>query len=698
MSEYNRRDFLRLAGQSAAALAAGAMLPPSIAKALSIAPARVSGTLQDVQHVVILMQENRSFDHYFGTLSGVRGFNDPRSIRRPDGQPVWQQNYNGRDYTPYHLDTSKTWAQWLDSNDHGWSGLHDCWNQGRNDQWMHVQWPQAMGYFTRADLPYYYPLADSFTVCEAYHASMLGPTNPNRLYLMSGRAAAQGDGSGVHTGNDMADTGGSVNWTSYAERLQQAGVSWRIYQQGAVGSFNTALNFLLSRYKIDDNNNYDCNALAWFEQFKNAPRASQLWERAMTVRGLDKLREDVLNDALPQVSWLVPSFSSSEHPWWGPAFGELYVAKIIEALTAKPEVWAKTVFLLTYDECDGFFDHMPPPTPPWAQGKGASTVHTTGDIEAASGLPVGLGHRVPMLAISPWSKGGWVSSEVFDHTSVIRFLEARFGVAEPNISEWRRAVCGDLTSLFDFGATADTAVPATARDVAAADAHMNDAYWKQYYYAKPDYPATSPALPPQERGIKPARAVPYDLYVTSWSEPAQREFWLEFSNEGRSAAVFQVYAADGSAGPWTYTVEPGKQLSDYWQADAQGAYGLIVYGPNGYFRRFAGRIAATGARPDVIAIYDKARARLALAIENSGDAACTVKVAANAYSAEPARSYRIAPGKTVNVHWSFADSSGWYDLSVTSDAPAGFVRQLAGHIETGAASITDPLLSGAPVV
>ncbi|MGO1073355.1 phosphocholine-specific phospholipase C [Lysobacter sp. CA199] len=692
MSDHSRRDFLRLATQSAGALAAGTMLPPSIAKALSIAPKRVSGTVQDVQHVVILMQENRSFDHYFGRLSGVRGFNDPRAIKQADGKPVWRQQYKGRDYTPYHLDTSKTYAQWLNSNDHGWGGLHDCWNQGRNDRWMQVQWPQAMGYFTRADLPYYYPLADSFTLCDAYHASMLGPTNPNRLYLMSGRASAQADGSAVHTGNDMADTGGSVSWTSYAERLQDAGVSWRIYQNGAVGSYNAALNFLLSRYKIDDNNNYDCNALAWFSQFKNAPRASQLWERAMTARNLGQFREDVVNNRLPQVSWLVPPFSSSEHPWWGPAFGELYVSKVIEALTANPEVWAKTVFLVTYDECDGFFDHMPPPTPPWQNGKGASTVHTTGEIEAASGLPIGLGHRVPMLAISPWSRGGWVSSEVFDHTSVIRFLEKRFGVAEPNISEWRRAVCGDLTALFDFDA-ADTAVPAALRDTAATAAQMDHAYNKQYYFAKPDYPSTAPALPGQEAGMKLARAVPYDLYVTSWSEPARREFWLEFSNEGRSAAVFQVYAAGAGTGPWTYTVGPGKQLSDYWKIDAQDAYDLTVYGPNGYFRQFTGTVNADSAQPDVIAIYDKARSRLALSIENRGKQACTVKVAANAYSTAPARSYRVKAGQTVSVNWSFAESDGWYDLTVTSDAPIGYTRRIAGHIETGLPSITDPLLN-----
>src|SRR5262249_44190571 len=149
---------------------------------------------------------------------------------------------------------------------------------------------------------------------------------------------------------------------------------------------------------------------------------------------------------------------------------------------------------------DGFFDHMPPNLPALGPALGASTVSVDG--EAYNGEPVGLGPRVPMIAVSPWSKGGWVNSQVFDHTSVIQFLEQRFGVHEPNISPWRRAVCGDLTSVFDF-ATPDAglaSLPDTASYIAAADATRG--------LGHPAPPSTAIAAT-QERGQRPARALPY---------------------------------------------------------------------------------------------------------------------------------------------------------------------------------------------
>src|SRR5262249_37432190 len=155
-----------------------------------------------------------------------------------------------------------------------------------------------------------------------------------------------------------------------------------------------------------------------------------------------------------------------EHPDAPPAFGQALAARLIAALTADPDVWARTVFFLNYDENDGFFDHMPPPVPAISPDMGKSTVSVEGEIY--KGEPVGLGPRVPILVVSPWSKGCYVSSQLFDHTSVIRFLEKRFGVAEPNITPWRRAVCGDLTGTLDFSATGGEAsgLPATG-DLAA---------------------------------------------------------------------------------------------------------------------------------------------------------------------------------------------------------------------------------------
>ena len=210
-------------------------------------------------------------------------------------------------------------------------------------------------------------------------------------------------------------------------------------------------------------NNYGDNSLAYFANFRGIGPDSAVYLRgrawvaganeanAKTSKGehlVAAFAADVAADRLPQVSWIVPSYQLSEHPSASPSDGAFLVSRLIAALASNPKVWAKTVFILNYDENDGFFDHVPPPVPPTGAAVGKSTVAATG--EDYHGEPVGLGPRVPMIVVSPWSKGGYVNSELFDHTSVIRFLEARFGVAEPQISPWRRAVCGDLTSVFDF--------------------------------------------------------------------------------------------------------------------------------------------------------------------------------------------------------------------------------------------------------
>ncbi|WP_431824161.1 phosphocholine-specific phospholipase C [Burkholderia sp. F1] len=711
MPRLDRRTFLIRSAQAAGASALAAAVPESIRRALAVEPARVTGTIRDVQHIVVLMQENRAFDHYFGTFPGVRGFNDPRTVARPDGKAIWYQNYKGRDYVPWHLDTSKTWAQWMTSEYHDWDPFHQLWNEGRNDKWMAVQWPEAMGYFTRTDLPYYYPLANAFTICDAYHQSMMGPTNPNRLYLMTGRASPKADGSQVATSNFMGDRTGTVSWTTFPERLQQAGIDWRIYQEGGVGSYQDVWNFVSSRYWIDNTNNFDCNALAWFAQFKSAPTNSPLYQRGMTARGVASLRDDVLADRLPQVSWIVPPFSSSEHPWWGPSFGEEFVSRILDALTSNPAVWAKTVFLLCYDEGDGFYDHVTAPVPPWKAGKGLSTVSVEGEIEQQSGLPIGLGTRVPLLAISPWSKGGWTCSEVFDHTSVIRFIEKRFvddhpDVYETNITPWRRAVCGDLSSAFDFAGDADRAVPPALLDLTATKAQLDNAYWVQYYLAKPSYPASYPAenapLPVQEPGQRKLRPVPYELFVEAALDPRAGVLNVSFANNGKavpgnaagaSAAVFHVHDAVAQNGPRFYTIQSGWVLSDQWWPvrDTQGRYDLAAYGPNGFYRRFKGGATASAALLDVMIAY-RADGGLVVRMRNAGRARLTATIADNGYGAA-SRSGAIEPGATVETVWDLSASGGWYDLNVTVDADADYLRALAGHVETGAASVTDPLFA-----
>src|SRR5206468_11497320 len=163
---------------------------------------------------------------------------------------------------------------------------------------------------------------------------------------------------------------------------------------------------------------------------------------------------DVASDNLPQVSWLIGSVVTSDHPPSPAIFGENILSLIITALMANPLLWAKTALFVNYDENGGFFDHVPPVTaPPGTPGEYV-TAPAFPDPTVAGNPPVtgpiGLGFRVPMLIISPFSRGGFVSSDVFDHTSILRFLETRFGAEVPNLSAWRRSAVGDLTSALNF--------------------------------------------------------------------------------------------------------------------------------------------------------------------------------------------------------------------------------------------------------
>ena len=474
----DRRSFIRAMMATAGAAAA---LTPSIARALEIPADRRTGTLKDVAHVVILTQENRSFDHYFGAMRGVRGYGDRFAIpapplpAAPDRTVLVQPNeHPGAEpalIAPFRLDTSVDFRLYRPlGTPHGFVDSQAAWDNGRMGAWPRSKQNHAMAHFTREDLPFQYALAEAFTLCDAYHCAMHLCTNPNRLYIWTGThdPLARGNGPAIDNGYDSLEADplrhGGYLWTTYPERLMAAGVGFQIYQDMA--------------------DNFTDNPLVGFQRYRQAHGASAaaaalLSRRTMTTRSLDDLRQDVLARRLPEVSWIIAPAALSEHPSVStPLQGADYAASVLDALTADPEVWARTVLLINFDENDGLFDHVPPPAPPArVSGRtfGATSipaddeyhVHAQGAEDAVYlDRPYGLGMRVPLYVISPWSRGGHVASEVFDHTSILRFLEARFGVHEPNISAWRRAVCGDLTSCFDFGApdTVDfmATLPATA--------------------------------------------------------------------------------------------------------------------------------------------------------------------------------------------------------------------------------------------
>lgn len=684
MTGKSRRHFLKLA---TASLGTGAILgamPVAIRKALAIPAASRHGTIEDVEHVIVLMQENRSFDHYFGSLRGVRGYSDPHPIHLPDGKPVWYQpSGKGKAVTPFHLNTKTAGGMVVPSLDHSWKESHDLWKH--HDAWITRKTAMTMGYFVREDLPFYYALADAFTICDAYHCSIFGPTNPNRLFLMTGTSGLSAGSSEMQVvrnpegdTNDGADpdkdTAGfkGFNWTSYAERLEHAGIDWRVYQEY---------------------DNFGDNALAYFAQFRGLPTGSSLRKRARSVapgstpanaqssRGeylIAEMENDIKAGKLPQVSWLVPSSTLSEHPACSsPLYGEIFVSKLLEMLTRYPDVWAKTVLFINYDENDGIFDHMPPQVPALDDGMGKSTIAPEG--ESYHGVPVGLGPRVPMIVVSPWSKGGFVTSEVFDHTSVIRFMEKRFGVMEPNISPWRRSVCGDLTSAFDFSA------PNTAWEVMMPDtAALNHQVETAKRLPLPTPPHTPTPLPKQEAGQRLTRPLTYDLTCEGVCLDTSH-FSLRLKNTGTRTACLIVYADGSKAGPWFYTLEAGKMLQDVLPVQ-HNQYAFTVHGPNGFIRHYHG--PAEAPQITISTAFDKTSGQLVVRLQNYGAGTKDLTIR-DYYSANAPRHRKLNAGQSVNDQWVIETNDHWYDLEIISEAT---VWRFAGHCETGRVSRSDPAL------
>ncbi|RZL40451.1 MAG: phospholipase C, phosphocholine-specific [Rubrivivax sp.] len=672
MTTASRRRFLQAAASTA-------LLPAAIQRALAIPAAHGSGSIADVEHVVILMQENRSFDHYFGTLRGVRGFGDRFTIPLAGGKSVWEQSNGRRTVLPYHLDGSRGNAQCALELPHSWPDAQAAWNGGRMQRWPVFKTDASMAYYREAELPVQFALANAFTVCDAYHCSLHGGTNPNRLFLFTGTNDPTGSGGGPVVDNRVDGLGpveAGFRWTTYAERLEAAGVSWCVYQD------------------MDDN--FGDNPLVTFRSFRAAHGAEAgkggplMKGMSSTLQGasLDGLRRDVLAGRLPQVSWVVAPAEYSEHPGPStPVQGGWYAEQVLDALTDDPAVWSRTVLLLMYDENDAFFDHMPPPAAPSRRGDGSLAGKSTVDDSAErhhGGQVYGPGPRVPLWAISPWSRGGWVNSEVFDHTSVIRFLEARFGVMEPNISPWRRAVFGDLTSCFDFAA-ADSQPPSLRPQTKAWADSMRAS---QRALAGIEVPAAvDQRLPQQAPGVRPSRALPYRLDVSLRHDLAGGNVALAFASSGSAAAVFQVYdALHLDALPRRYTVEAGKRLEDVWrpaQGD-RGAYDLWVLGPSGFHRSFKGRLATTS---DVALAVDGEQ--LVFTLRNDGDAPCQFDIVQQAYRRVSLRR-EVAVGATVEWRWNPADDGHWYDLQISSGAMR---RRYAGRVETGRHGISDPAMA-----
>lgn len=763
-----------------AGLGTSNVLHPSILKALAIDPDAQS-TFYDAEHVVILMQENRSFDHAFGALKGVRGFLDKRAFIKQDGHSVFFQKENtGKYAAPARLDLRNTKSTWMSSLPHSWENQQQAFNKGKYDQWLQAKAsgnenykniPLTLGYYNREDLPFYYQLADAFTIFDQYFCSSMTGTTPNRLFHWSGTLREQQNGkSKANVVNDDIDydKARQAKWKSFPEILEEQNVSWRIYQneislpKGLSGEQEAWLsNFTdnpiewFSKYNVKFSKGYYEHIPKMIASLKqeilkkpdhrtrleaiiaeleedqvkyhpdNYAKLSQheknLHEKAFTTNSADpdyhhleigkdehgerlvvpkgdvlfQFRKDVEEKKLPLVSWLVAPEHFSDHPG-SPWYGAWYISEVLNILTKDPEMWKKTIFIINYDENDGYFDHVIPFAPPLNPSQpvdinGKSGVEyvsrdqeymsdpTLKDYEKTEGT-VGLGYRVPMIIASPWTKGGFVNSEVSDHTSVLQFLEKfimkKFNknVHVDNISEWRRAICGDLTSAFN---TPNGKAP-----------QMD--YLDQKEYAKTINGAKNKPVPQlkwytenelknelleiQEKGIKPSNPLPYNFHVNLEGGK------IKMSNLKENGVPLHIYdrtRLHDNHYYFSYALYAGKELSH--PVAASGIYDYEIFGPNGFFRKFKG---SSTPESEVILINNPSKSQVELIIKNGKKRSLILE---NLYTKNKKAISILKQEEKIVID--LAPFKGWYDLKITSEDHSW---HFAGRIETGKVSVSDP--------
>jgi phospholipase C len=690
--ELSRRRLLALGAAAGGVAAAASLLPPSLHEAIASTPVRRGG-LRAVEHVIVLMQENRSFDHYYGTLRGVRGFGDADPLRQPDGRTVFHQPDGSREVLPFSLREAAerenrpgTDIQYLGALPHGWADASAAWARGWNNGWVPAKGPATMTYYERADIPLQYELAETFTVLDAYHCSIHGSTNPNRNFLVSGTTGYEpGTARRAVTNAAYSYDHPGYDWTSYPERLQAAGVSWQVYQEWDNFADNALEYFapfkrigrkILSHvdgpFRTTEEFYYAVLALPeeerkpLLDQFAAGRAALSRGERMLFDRGMyrsepdtlvDRLRADIAERRLPRVSWLVPTAELSEHPSASTPVGSAnLVYQVLDALASDRETWSKTVLLVDFDENDGYFDHVPAPVPPadatedWYDGK-----------------PLGLGPRVPMTVVSPWTVGGHVNSEVSDHTSVIRFLERWTGVAEPNITAWRRSVCGDLTSAFDFEHAGTLPTPDRPAPVPPAI--------DRWHPTPPD----RQRMPRQEPGRRPARALRYRPRVSA--RVAAGAVSLTLSDENAGTTPFAVYAYAGELPRPLHLVVAPTAVERI--EVPSGGYQLAVQGPNRFWYELSGSLTGPAAAVDVRT--RQAPHTLLLELANHGEVPVTLTVRALRYGIRT-QTVRLRPGQQRALPWD--TDQGWYDVELTATADPAFRRRLTGRTENGRPGVT----------
>ncbi len=838
-----RREFLRKAIMLSGASGLVNVMPSAIQKAMAIDPAPGS-TYLDAEHVVILMQENRSFDHAFGSLSGVRGFNDPRAVILPDKKPVWfQTDSSGNTYAPFRLNIKDSKSTWTGDLPHSRASQVDAYNSGRYDNWLpskksnnqkYASMPLTLGHYTREDLPFNYAMADAFTICDQNFCSAMTSTTPNRSYFWTGKIMSTVDDLPKANIRNEDYSYAKQTWKTFPELLEENGISWGFYQNelSSVGGFQGQERSWLG--------NFGCNLLEFFavynvkfrerytdnlqkrvdtlpgeinklqeespssedrakkvqasirdkqkaldaaqnelekwnkKNYENlSPQQKSLYKRAFITnqgdpeyRSLDKLtymdkdtqrelaipkgdllhqfRTDVNAGKLPTVSWLAGPQNFSDHPS-APWYGAWYVSEILDILTKNPDVWKKTIFIVTYDENDGYYDHIPPFSIPDINkpetgkvSKGIETeleyVRLTNELKQgipekqAREAPIGLGFRVPMLIASPWSRGGKVCSQVFDHTSTLQFLENFINnkynknIYFENISTWRRTICGDLTSAFTpFNPQKDNLAFLDRNQFVES---IHNAKFKEdpgnFKVISDQQIETAlktgnykDLMSQQEIGKRVSVALPYQLSTKGQlvdvgkfqiSMKADKDL---FGNRA-AGSPFRVYAPGSyidSKGKtancmnWAFAVKPGDEIQYEWPIEAfeKGNYQLHLHGPNGFYREFKGtsqdpQIEIT-AVPELKRVTRVLTGNILLSITNNGANSISLMVNDLSYKKGVLAKKTIKGNTTENMVIDLQNSYGWYDFSVSSPDNKEYLQRYAGRVETGKESFTDPLIN-----
>ncbi len=764
IDDIQRRRFLKMTAGSAGGLAALSAWPGLIEKALAIEPNNPSGhpSLADIEHVIVFMQENRSFDHYFGMLPGVRGYGDPRPVPMPSGNYVWYQPEglnpasrslsahvdHGQWTSParwYNTDRSAQSAsyvlpfrlnqpgnvqyQYMTDLDHSWKASQDTWSNW--DVWVPLKSRQSMGCMNADDLPFYYQLANAFTVCDAYHCSVFSATDPNRFYLWSGTvpppmnfpdnygscgynadircdiniditAAMHGQSAQARR---TAVAAGIADWKTYAETLTENGITWKIYQEYD----NYADNYLqyFKNFRIDNNGTpIDKSSDPYFQSLYQrgrafAPASGKVGDALIGAFARDVaagMEPDApplgtVRAGLPRVSWIVAPYKFCEHPSASPGDGESFTAQLLNVLiNDHPEVFRKTALLMMYDENDGYFDHVPPPVPAIDDHYGEMTLADAGAAENNGSIPVGLGPRVPMLIISPWTTGGKVFSELSDHTSVLQFLEQwitakALGVARgsalcPGISPWRRAVCSDMTGAFDFARSSPKPMRTTTT--------FNNGTLMPAVPSPQTFPQQAPLI---------RTACRLDYAFSADARVDSEGVSLCFVNNGKLGVALVAFCNPMSDAQKTfhYTIEAGKSLSSRppTAIGSAGLYDWAVYGPNGFLLEFRGHAPTAptfGQAAEITTKHDPVRGHLLITLDNRASSSAGVfHLTDNAYYANKPLQVHVAAGRRKTIEWKV--SSGWFDVSIRLAGDVFWFRRVAGCVQHALRKLsTDPAI------